>query len=100
MGDQSEQATEMKQWIRDEQKIHETASFGRNARAVSDALHEQQRRVKVVENAEARAQETDYDDVRAQYATLKRVATQRAACLRDVNDIASLEASFNVSGLT
>lgn len=92
--------TETKQWIRDEQKIHEMAPFGRNARAVSDALHEQQRRVKVVENAESRVQEADDEEVRAQYATLKRTANHRAACLRDVNDIASLEASFNVSDLT
>ena len=36
------------QWISDEQRIHETSDYGRNQRAVTDALAEQQRRVRVV----------------------------------------------------
>ena len=99
MAQGKETAKEMTQWIKDEQKIHETTSFGQNARAVSDALHEQQRRVKVVENAESRVTAVKDDDVSTKYGTLKRVANHRATCLRDVNDIASLESSFNVSAI-
>lgn len=36
------------QWISDEQKIHESADYGRNKTAVEEALTEQQRRVKLV----------------------------------------------------
>ena len=38
------------QWIADEQHVHERAEYGANNHAVSEALNEQRRRVKVVKD--------------------------------------------------
>jgi len=81
-------------WIKDEEMVHRTESYGENKRSVLDALEDQQHRDKLVQDFQGtvdKVRQEHKEEIQTSYESLKTVSEKKLGCLQDIAQIAGLE---------